>query len=109
MLLSKELNIGPFSLTVLIPAGSNGKLLECEVQAYANHAVGTVMADLVVKDKAPTPPTTTPTVTPTPTPTPTATPTAAPAKKTTITCVKGKTVKKVTGVAPKCPSGFKKR
>ena len=109
VLLSKELNIGPFSLTVLIPAGSNGKLLECEVQAYANHAVGTVMADLVVKDKAPTPPTTTPTVTPTPTPTPTATPTAAPAKKTTITCVKGKTVKKVTGVAPKCPSGFKKR
>ncbi len=29
------------------------------------------------------------------------------AKKTTITCVKGKTTKKVTAVAPKCPSGFK--
>jgi hypothetical protein len=28
-------------------------------------------------------------------------------KKTTITCVKGKLVKKVTGVKPKCPSGYK--
>lgn len=27
----------------------------------------------------------------------------------TITCVKGKQVKKVTGTAPKCPSGFKQR
>jgi hypothetical protein len=33
---------------------------------------------------------------------------AAP-KKTTITCVKGKTAKKVTAVKPKCPSGYKKR
>ncbi len=31
------------------------------------------------------------------------------AKKTTITCVKGKTTKKVTAVAPKCPSGYKKK
>jgi hypothetical protein len=31
------------------------------------------------------------------------------AKKTTITCVKGKTVKKVTAVAPKCPAGYKKK
>ena len=30
-------------------------------------------------------------------------------KKTTITCVKGKTTKKVTAVKPKCPSGYKKR
>lgn len=34
---------------------------------------------------------------------------AAPAKKTTITCVKGKSVKKVTAVAPKCPTGYKKK
>ena len=32
---------------------------------------------------------------------------AAPAKKTTITCVKGKTIKKVTAVKPVCPSGYK--
>jgi hypothetical protein len=30
-------------------------------------------------------------------------------KKTTITCVKGKLVKKVTAVKPKCPTGYKKK
>jgi hypothetical protein len=46
-----------------------------------------------------------------PTPTPTATPTKKPvvAKKKTITCVKGKTTKKVTAVKPTCPTGFKKK
>jgi hypothetical protein len=33
----------------------------------------------------------------------------AAAKKSTITCVKGKVVKKVTGTKPKCPSGFSKK
>jgi hypothetical protein len=33
-------------------------------------------------------------------------PVAKPTKKT-ITCMKGKTVKKVTGAAPRCPSGYK--
>jgi hypothetical protein len=33
---------------------------------------------------------------------------AAANKKITITCVKGKTVKKVTAVKPKCPKGFKR-
>lgn len=32
---------------------------------------------------------------------------AAALKKTTITCVKGKLIKKVTSVKPKCPTGFK--
>ena len=31
------------------------------------------------------------------------------AKKMTITCVKGKTTKKVTAVKPKCPAGYKKK
>ena len=31
------------------------------------------------------------------------------AKKTTITCLKGKVTKKVTAVNPKCPSGYKKK
>ena len=44
-----------------------------------------------------------------PTPTATATPKPVVVKKTTITCVKGKTVKKVTAVKPTCPSGFKKK
>jgi hypothetical protein len=56
-----------------------------------------------------------PTATPSPTPTseqvatplPTAKP--APVKKKTISCIKGKTVKKVTAVNPKCPVGYKKK
>jgi hypothetical protein len=47
-------------------------------------------------------------VAPTPTPTPTAS--ANPVvKKVTITCIKGKTSKKVTAVKPKCPTGYKKK
>ena len=55
---------------------------------------------------------------PTPLPQPTQTPTESPSpsettkpviKKITITCVKGKSVKKVTGTAPKCPTGYKKK
>ena len=34
---------------------------------------------------------------------------AAVKKKTTITCVKGKTKKKVTAIKPKCPKGYKKK
>jgi M6 family metalloprotease-like protein len=33
----------------------------------------------------------------------------APALKTTINCLKGKTVKKITAVNPKCPSGYKRK
>jgi hypothetical protein len=43
-----------------------------------------------------------------PTPIPAETPKTAPAK-TTITCVKGKAIKKVTAVKPTCPSGYKKK
>ena len=31
------------------------------------------------------------------------------AKQITITCVKGKTIKKVTGTSPTCPVGYKKK
>jgi hypothetical protein len=43
------------------------------------------------------------------TPTAPSTPKPAVAKKVTITCVKGKTSKKVIAVKPKCPTGFKKK
>jgi hypothetical protein len=44
------------------------------------------------------------------TPTPTQSASTKPAvKAVTITCVKGKTSKKVTAVKPKCPSGYKKK
>jgi len=36
-------------------------------------------------------------------------PVKATAKKTTITCVKGKTTKKVTATKPVCPTGYKKK
>jgi hypothetical protein len=29
--------------------------------------------------------------------------------KVIITCVKGKTIKKVSGISPKCPAGYKKK
>jgi hypothetical protein len=38
-----------------------------------------------------------------------AAPTKAAAPRVSITCVKGKLTKKVSGTAPKCPAGFKKR
>ena len=46
-----------------------------------------------------------------PTASPSSSATAAPvaAKKTSITCVKGKTIKKVSAVNPVCPKGFKKK
>jgi hypothetical protein len=57
---------------------------------------------------------------PTPTPSQSATPSpasstqatsskAAAEKKATITCYKGKTIKKITAVNPKCPIGYKKK
>jgi hypothetical protein len=30
-------------------------------------------------------------------------------KNSTISCIKGKVTKKVTGLTPKCPKGFKKK
>ena len=36
-------------------------------------------------------------------------PAAATAKKITITCTKGKLIRKVSGTTPKCPTGFKKK
>ncbi len=61
--------------------------------------------------KATPTPSPTPTETPIATPTPTSTATKAPvvAKKVTITCIKGKSVKKVTAIKPLCPSGYKKK
>ena len=35
--------------------------------------------------------------------------TVAKVKTVTISCVKGKTTKKVTAVSPKCPAGYKKK
>ena len=70
----------------------------------------TVRVKLTQEAPAPTP-TSTPTPEPTltVTATPTSTVTTVPAKKITITCIKGKVVKKVTAVKPVCPKGYKKK
>ena len=47
--------------------------------------------------------------TPSPTPSPSTVAKAAAAKKTSITCIRGKTIKKVSAVNPKCPTGYKKK
>ena len=44
-----------------------------------------------------------------PVPAPVGSKAPAAAKKLTITCVKGKTTKAVTGVKPVCPTGYKKK
>ena len=57
-----------------------------------------------------------PSPTPAPSSVPTIDPKASPSAsskatqmKITITCVKGKTIKKITGINPKCPAGYKKK
>ena len=53
-----------------------------------------------------------PAVTPSPTPSPSGSGGSGGSSasyKKTITCVKGKVVKKVSGVSPKCPAGYKKK
>jgi hypothetical protein len=61
------------------------------------------------QEKAVVVPTPTPTPSASATPSPAATTKPAAAKKTSITCVKGKTSKKVTAVNPACPKGYKKK
>jgi hypothetical protein len=48
-------------------------------------------------------------VTPSPTPIPTPSVNTVVPKKTVIVCMKGKVVRKVTAVNPKCPAGYKKK
>ncbi len=61
----------------------------------------------LTQEKAIEVPAPTPSESPSAAPTPAAKPVAA--KKSTITCVKGKTTKKVTSINPKCPTGYKKK
>lgn len=68
-----------------------------KVSAAGFHFSAPIIKVKVVQEKA---------TTPTPTPTPTIKP--VPVQKT-ITCVKGKVIKKVKAVAPKCPAGYKKK
>jgi hypothetical protein len=72
-----------------------------KVSAAGFHYSAPIIKVKVVQNVEPTPAAS-------PTPTPVVTKNAAP-KRTTITCVKGKTTKKVTALKPKCPAGYKKK
>lgn len=72
-------------------------------------AQGFTFSNPVITAKLTQEPDPTPVVTPTPSTSGGSSSGGASGKKTTITCVKGKTVKKVTGFSPKCPSGFRQR
>jgi hypothetical protein len=99
-------------VTVTVQKGDETKVINAELSLDENYFRFTAsgftfsQAKLSIKLKpkeAITP--TTPTTPAAPAPAP-----AAPtAKATTITCVKGKTTKKVTAVKPTCPAGFKKK
>ena len=72
-----------------------------KVSAAGFHYSAPIIKVKVVQNVEPTPAAS-------PTPTPVVTKKAAP-KRTTITCVKGKTTKKVSALKPKCPAGYKKK
>ena len=79
--------------------------------SYCGELKGFIVTPICLASKASPTPTPTPIVTVTPSSTPepvVARPTTV-AKKTTITCVKGKLIKKVTAVKPMCPAGYKKK
>ncbi len=85
-----------------------------------NFTFSTPTVQVKLSQDAPAPVATpTPVATSTPEPTASAAPTTAPiapapkptvaAKKSTITCIKGKTSKVVTAIKPTCPAGYKKK
>jgi hypothetical protein len=61
----------------------------------------------LTQEKAAAKPTPTASATPSPTPSPTASKVSV--NKITITCIKGKLKKVVTGIKPVCPTGYKKQ
>lgn len=110
-----ELSGIPESTTVIIDIFSNRTGF---LKGYSRLVASSLAkpAPIVIATPTPTPtvsatPTPAPTIsaTPTPSPSPTVTPSPLAKVKKTITCVKGKTVKKVTAENPKCPKGYKKR
>jgi len=113
-------NEAPISATVSI-ASSNGEAQVATTSvsesggwlrmSAKNFTFSEKVVSVKVSQESPAAVTVQPTPTPTPIPTVTASPTTVttPTLKRTISCVKGTTVKRVTGNSPRCPKGFKKR
>jgi hypothetical protein len=70
-------------------------------------AAGFTFSQPTIKVKLTQQPNVSPSISPTPKPSPTFS--SSKEVKSTITCVKGSKTKKVSGVKPKCPKGFRKR
>jgi hypothetical protein len=89
-------------------AKSNNGYFEVNLENF-HYSSPTIQIRLLQEEVAK--PTATPAANSKPVPTPSATAAApvAAAKKTTISCLKGKLSKKVTAVSPKCPAGYKKK
>ncbi|MTA79839.1 MAG: hypothetical protein F2954_00715 [Actinobacteria bacterium] len=80
--------------------------------------IGTPISASPIATPSPTPlatssaspsPEATPIETPTPTPTPSVSSTKPVIRKSTIICLKGRLIKKITNINPKCPKGYKNK
>jgi hypothetical protein len=91
--------------TTLVSEKNNWLRLSAKGFTYSSPTVKVRLT----QEKAVVAPSPTPSASPTPTPMASANVAPVAAKKTSITCVKGKTTKKVTAVNPTCPKGFKKK
>lgn len=94
---------------------SNWGTIPGEYRTLFDQAISIATASPSIPTQSPSPlPSNSPTPSPTPTPSvvspstsPSVLPSAIPVKKKiTITCVKGKLLKKVTAIKPKCPKGY---
>lgn len=95
---------------------SNWGTVPGEYRSIYEQALSYVSANPSVSSPSPSPttsasPSPSPTSTPTPSSTLTTKPTSSPnpQRKKTITCKKGKVVKKITAINPKCPRGYIKK
>jgi hypothetical protein len=91
--------------TTLVSEKNNWLRLSAKGFTYSSPTVKVRLT----QEKAVVAPSPTPSASPTPTPMASASAAPVAAKKTSITCVKGKTTKKVTAVNPTCPKGYKKK
>ena len=89
--------------TTVVSEKNNWLRLSAKGFTYSAPTLNVKLSQIAQKPE----PTPTPSVTPTQSTAPSPSATALAPKKTTITCVKGKIVKKVTAGKPICPSGYR--
>ena len=90
--------------TVLVNEKNGFIKLQADNFTFSSPTIRIKLAQAAAITPAPTAPVTTPAASP-----PASVAVNKVSKQATITCVKGKTVKKVVGTSPKCPAGFVKK